>query len=210
MSKGFIHGEWPAVVESYNADTRECFIRVPSLSEGGDESLQAEIRYPIGDKSKAGQWSTDILLLPGDDVWVVFIGGDQRYPLITGQRCPQTGNGTGWRRWHQANIELLAQEVMNLIAGGAITIKSDASVLVQAPKVTIDAPQTEITGNLTVGGNTAIAGGISVAGGGSGGNSTIAGNFAIEGGSLTHNGKDVGSSHTHTSGGEGATTSPPN
>lgn len=210
QAHGLIFGDWPAVVHSYNPDTRECRVRVPGLSEGADEALLAEIRYPIGDVSKAGAFSTDILLLPGDDVWIAFIGGDPRYPLITGMRCPQTGNGTGWRRWHQANIELLAQAVMNLIAGGVITIKSEAQVLVQAPSVTIDTPQAEITGNLSVGGNVAIAGGIGVAGGGSGGSSTIAGNFAIEGGSLTHNGKDVGSSHTHTSGGEGAATSPPN
>lgn len=192
---GLILGRWPGVVSSYNPATRECTVLVPGMTNGAAAEYPAEISYPVGDKSKAGEFSTDILMLPGDDVWLEFIGGDSRYPVIVGQRNAKIGNGTGWRRLHQANMELLATHVMNLIAGGVITIKSD--VLVK-----IDAPETQTTGNLTVGG------GLSVEGGG-GKASSINGSFAIQGDELTHNGSNIGSTHTHKEQGDGADVSPP-
>lgn len=190
---GLMVGKWPAVVDSYDKSTRECRVKVPSLTDGGDEALLAEIEYPVGDKSKAGQFSTDILMLPGDPVWVEFLGGDPRYPIITGQRNPQVGNGTDWRRFHQANIELLAQQLMNLIAGGIITIKSDA-------KVNVIAPLTHVQGDMTVDGLITGVGGITVSGGGG---------AAFSGGAITHNGVNIGSTHTHTEQGDGAEVSPP-
>lgn len=204
MSKepGLIIGPWPGVVHSYDKNSRTCMVSVPGITDGGDSLLRAEIRYPVGDKSKTGTNSTDILMLTGDEVWLEFIGGDPRYPLITGQRNPEVGNGTDWRRFHQANIELLAQQVINLIAGGVITIKSDALVHVIAPKVVIDAPETETTGNLTV------KGGLSVAGGGGKG-SKINGNFEIVGDTLTHNGKNVGGNHKHKENDAGGDTDGP-
>lgn len=62
------------------------------------------------------------------------------------------------------------------------TVKADTSV-------TIDTPETTCTGNLTVNKSFTM--------GQEGGSATMKGNVAIEGGSLTHNGKNVGSTHTH-------------
>lgn len=62
------------------------------------------------------------------------------------------------------------------------TVKADTSV-------TIDTPETTCTGNLTVKKSFTM--------GQEGGGATMKGNVAIEGGSLTHNGKNVGSTHTH-------------
>lgn len=62
------------------------------------------------------------------------------------------------------------------------TVKADTSV-------TIDTPETTCTGNLTVKKSFTM--------GQEGGSATMKGNVAIEGGSLTHNGKNVGSTHTH-------------
>jgi len=62
------------------------------------------------------------------------------------------------------------------------TVKADTSV-------TIDTPETTCTGNLTVNKSFTM--------GQEGGIATMKGNVAIEGGSLTHNGKNVGSTHTH-------------
>lgn len=210
QSHGLIVGRWPGTVASYDKNSRECRVRVPGLTDGGDVELLAEIEYPVGDKSAAGGNSTDILMLPGDLVWLEFIGGDPRYPIITGQRNPRTGNISDWRRFHQANIELLAQSVMNLIAGGVITVDSSTQVVVKAPNVLVDSPTSKFTGNVSIGGGLSVLG---VAAGG--GKSKIKGDFEIEGavavkgGSMTHNDINIGSDHRHREQGDGADTSGP-
>lgn len=200
MSKpGFMVGKWPAVVASYDKASRECRVQIPGLTDGGNEALLAEIEYPVGDKSKAGTNSTDILMLPGDDVWVEFLAGDPRYPIITGQRNPQTGNGTDWRRWHQANIELLAVQVMNLMAGGIITIKSDA-------KINLIAPLTHVQGPLLVDQLITGTGGMAVSGGSG---AAIDGDLAVNGGNITNNGTNTGSTHKHKENDAGGDTDGP-
>ncbi|MEN6664682.1 MAG: hypothetical protein ABFD85_11890 [Phycisphaerae bacterium] len=187
---GFWPGRYPAIVRGYDAGARMCRVEIPGLTDGGDVLPLAEIEYSLGDKSRVGTNSTEIEITAGDTVWVAFIGGDARYPIITGYRNPQAGNSTGWRRWHHANMELLADALMNLIARGDVLIKSGSHVTVQAPQATVDSPETTCTGNLTV------KGGLTVEGAG-GKASKVNGGFAVEGGSLTHDGKNVGSNHKH-------------
>ncbi|MCY1184902.1 hypothetical protein D9M73_256330 [compost metagenome] len=76
---------------------------------------------------------TEIEILPGDLVWVEFIQGDPRYPLITGWRNPTQGNSKGWRRWHHANIEQLASQQMRLIAGESILLQVGGSTITLTP-----------------------------------------------------------------------------
>lgn len=199
QTPGLIVGAWPGVVASYDAGKRLCMVSVPGITDGGDALLRARIRYPVGDKSKAGENSTDILMLAGDLVWLEFIGGDPRYPLITGQRNPEEGNGINWRRFHQANIELLAKQVMNFIAGGVITIKSDVMVK-------IDAPLTYVVNDLTVGGMITGMGGMAVSGGDG---ASFSGNVAANDGEFTHNGTNVGSTHAHKENDAGGDTDGP-
>lgn len=193
QSHGFIPGKLPAVVASYDKNRRECYVHIPGLTDGTGPGISAEIEYPIGDKSKAGEFSTDILILAGDTVWVEFECGDARYPIITGFRNPRVGNGTDWRRFHQANMELLTTQVMNLIAGGIITIKSDV-------KINLIAPLTHVQGPLLVDDLITGKGGITVSGGGG---------AAFSGGPITHNGTNIGDNHTHTEQGDGADVSNP-
>ena len=189
MDYGLMPGRYPAVVKEYLAAKRACRIEIPGITDGYDVLPEAEIEYPIGDKSKSGAHSTEIEIVPGDTVWIAFIGGDPRYPIITGWRNPQTGNSVNWRRWHHANVEILADAVMRLIAGGDMLLKSDTKITVEAPQVivncetaevnasssvTVDTPDTEVTGNLKVGGNAEFTGS-----------------------SVTHNGKNIGQLHTH-------------
>lgn len=76
-----------------------------------------------------------------------------------------------------------------------ITITNAGDVTVKATKVTIDAPNTECTGNLTVGKSLTM--------GTEGGTATMTGNMKINGdievngSSITHNGKEIGFEHTH-------------
>lgn len=180
MEYGLMPGRYPAIVKTYNQARRTCRVEIPGLTDGGDVLPEAEIEYPIGDKSRAGTNTTEIEITPGDTVWVAFIGGDPRYPIITGYRNPQAGNSADWRRWHHANMELLADTLMKLIAGGDVLIKSGTHVTVQAPSITLDAPQTTCTGKLTVDGLLTYKGGMSGSGG-SGAAASIQGNVRVEG-----------------------------
>lgn len=179
-SYGFLPGRYPAIVRGYDAAARMCRVEIPGLTDGGDVLPLAEIEYSLGDKSRAGANTTEIEITAGDPVWVAFIGGDARYPIITGYRNPQAGNSTGWRRWHHANMELLADALMNLIAQGDVLIKSGSHVTVQAPSITLDAPQTTCTGKLTVDGLLTYKGGMAGSGG-SGAAASIQGNVQVEG-----------------------------
>lgn len=195
-------GKYPAFVRGYDAQKRTCRVEIPGLTDGGSLLPEAEIEYSIGDKSRSGDFATEIEMLAGDPVWIEFIGGDPRYPIITGYRNPQAGNSVDWRRWHHKNMELLATTLMKLIAGGDVLIKSDTKIILQAPEIISDSPVTTSTGNHVV--NKALSVQDSAGTG-----SSMSGNFGLIGqidisGGVTCNGKDIGDSHTHpdlTSGG---------
>ena len=129
MSDGFLYGRYPAIVRTYDQVKRTCRIEIPGLTDGAEVFPEAEIEYPIGDKSKHESYSTEIEILPGDTVWACFIGGDPRYPIVTGYRNPQTGNGVDWRRIHHKNCEVLTDVMMHVES--AETIKADAGNLVE-------------------------------------------------------------------------------
>ena len=135
---GVMPGRYPAIVKTYDPARRTCRVEIPGLTDGGDVLPEAELEYPLGDKSRAGTHTTEIEVLPGDTVWVAFIGGDSRYPIITGWRNPQAGNSTGWRRFHHANVELLAEAVMRLIAGGDVLLQAGGTLTIKAPHVAIE------------------------------------------------------------------------
>lgn len=187
---GLMPGRYPAVVREYLPARRTCRVEIPGLTDGADVFPEAEIEYPIGDKSKDGPYFTEVEVARGDTVWVAFVGGDPRYPIITGWRNPQAGNGVDWRRWHHKNVELLADALMRMIAGGDMLLRSATKITVEAPSVvvncetaevnaessaTIDSPETTVTGNLSVGGN-----------------------VAVSGGSVKHGGVEIGMTHLHT------------
>ena len=137
MEYGLMPGRYPAIVKTYNQARRTCRIEIPGLTDGGDVLPESEIEYPIGDKSRAGTNTTEIEITPGDTVWVAFIGGDPRYPIITGYRNPQSGNSADWRRWHHANIELIADAEMRLVVGGTSVVITPAGITITTPSLDI-------------------------------------------------------------------------
>ncbi len=161
-NNGLMFGKFPAIISSYNSASRECMIKTPV----GDE-IEAEIEYPIGDKSANG-YVTEIEILAGDKVWCEFIQGDTRRALITGWRNPKIGNSTGTRRWHHANIELVADATIKLVVSGStITIDPSTIALVAAAISTQGAFSG--TGNMAIEGSVdssgdVVAGGISLMG----------------------------------------------
>lgn len=82
-----------------------------------------------------------------------------------------------------------------------VLIDSGGPVTVKAPSVTLDAPETTVTGNMTIGG--ALAQGVS--GGSGGGNATFGGQVHAQG-DVTAGGISL-QGHTHTEQGDGAPTS---
>lgn len=131
---GTMPGRYPAVVKSYDKNRRTCRIEIPGLTDGADVLPEAEIMYPIGDKSRTVNYATEIEMLPDDTVWLSFIGGDPRYPVIDGYRNPQAGNSVDWRRWHHANIELIANNTLRL---NAQTIEITATNILINGNVTV-------------------------------------------------------------------------
>ncbi len=146
MDDGNLVGRYPAIVKSYDAVKRTCRVDIPGITSGGDVYTEAEIEYAIGDKSRTGKWETEIEILPEDMVWVDFIGGDPRYPVITGWRNPRAGNSVGWRRFHHANINLEAEKEIIIEAHEKITIKvggstitiTEGGIVLKSPKIDLN------------------------------------------------------------------------
>lgn len=144
-------GKYPAVVRSYNAKARTCRVEIPGITDGAELMPVAEIEYPIGDKSRAAAHATEIEILPGDLVWVEFIAGDPRYPLITGWRNPGAGNSTGWRRVHHANIEFTADGVFRI---NAAKVEINAPTAIVGKSLThngTNVGDTHVHGSITAG-----------------------------------------------------------
>ena len=151
---GTMPGRYPAIVRTYDQARRTCRIEIPGLTDGADVLPEAEIEYSIGDKSRSGQFETEIEILPGDTVWIAFIGGDPRYPVITGWRNPQTGNSANWRRWHHQNIEHLADLQIKRGAGVSITDEAGQTIEVKAGSTITAQAGSSIT--LKVGGSSIV------------------------------------------------------
>lgn len=116
---GRLAGKWPAIVKSYAKDRRTCEVSIPGITDG-DDALEAEIEYPIGDRP-SGENATEIAITKGDMVWIEFIQGDPRYPLITGYRAPGKGAKNGTRRWQHDKIELKTKgEPKGVVQGDCI------------------------------------------------------------------------------------------
>jgi len=117
--------KYPAVVMSYDGITRLAKVKLEPLDDGADTVLDAELLYPLGDKS-----NTAIEVLANDAVWVEFEAGDPRYPIIVGYRNKRESNDDSTRRYHHhGSFELKADEEFLIEAGQKITLKVAGSLL---------------------------------------------------------------------------------
>jgi len=133
---------WPGEVVSYDPAARTCRVKIEGITDGSDTLPEAVFNNALGDNAA----TTEIRILVGDPVWLMFEGGDARFPIIMGYRTPRTGNTSGWRRWQHANMQLIAEGTMLLTVGGTQITITDGLVAVTGADVTMDQ-------NLTVDGN---------------------------------------------------------
>lgn len=132
----------------------------PASRTGPIRSPRPKFEYKAGDKAAHGQYSTELEILPGDTVWIAFIGGDPRYPIITGYRNPQAGNSVDWRRYHHKNYELICDRIIRLLVGNSVFQLNPDTITgstTQALTLTIGSASVSLTPNglnLTCGGAT--------------------------------------------------------
>lgn len=132
----------------------------PASRTGPIRSPRPKFEYKAGDKAAHGQYPTEIEILPGDTVWIAFIGGDPRYPIITGSRNPQAGNSVDWRRYHHKNYELICDQIIRLLVGNSVFQLNPDTITgstTQALTLTIGSTSVSLTPNglnLTCGGAT--------------------------------------------------------
>lgn len=132
----------------------------PASRTGPIRSPRPKFEYNAVDKAAHGQYPTEIEILPGDTVWIAFIGGDPRYPIITGSRNPQAGNSVDWRRYHHKNYELICDQIIRLLVGNSVFQLNPDTITgstTQALTLTIGSTSVSLTPNglnLTCGGAT--------------------------------------------------------
>lgn len=61
----------------------------PASRTGPIRSPRPKFEYKAGDKAAHGQYPTELEILPGDTVWIAFIGGDPHYSSITSSSSTQ-------------------------------------------------------------------------------------------------------------------------
>ncbi|WP_186083671.1 phage baseplate assembly protein V [Burkholderia gladioli] len=164
-------GLMPGIIAKIDREARIARISIPGLTDGASELPEAQFCNPIGDNS----FETEIRIKEGDPVWLAFIGGDPRYPVVVGYRPRNESNGIDWRRFSHGNFQFNADMVFEVIAGTQVHVKS--------PQVLIDCNDAHVTGTLTVDKLLTFNGGMTGKGGEGGGAAmSVVGDMEVTGG----------------------------
>ena len=103
-------------------------------------------------------------------------------------------------------MELLADALMKLIAGGDVLIKSGTKITLQAPLILLDAAQSTSTAKHTVQGLLTWQAGVAGTGGGGGAGNAISGGMSVSGGDVVVDGIGTKSHHHIAQGSTSPTT----
>jgi hypothetical protein len=122
MLPSYLPGFVEAVTD--NRKRREIRVSFAPYTDGASEWPIAEMSYPMGDDSRG----TEIRMVPGMPIWLAFRGGDERYPIIVGNRPVSTGNEQSTRRWNHENFEHNADKDFTVNAGQNVTITAGTSI----------------------------------------------------------------------------------
>lgn len=151
MLPSYLPGFVEAVTD--NRKRREIRVSFSPYTDGASEWPIAEMSYPMGDDSRG----TEIRMVPGMPVWLAFRGGDERYPIIVGNRPVNKDNEQSTRRWNHDNFEFNADEVFTVNAGSKIALVCGGTRLVLTPEnmkqiataLGIEGPVTQTGGDMT-------------------------------------------------------------
>lgn len=166
----------PGFIVSYDGNTRRARVSIPGITDGCEVFPEADFVYAIGFRTE----DTELRILPGDRVWLDFVNGDPRYPMITGYRTLGTDNLIDIIRIRQTFIEFIADQSMLLKAtAGDVLVQAGTTLTLRCSSIVLDG-NVNVTGTLNVQGALTYQAGIS-------------GN-----GPARNNGVRVGSDHNHT------------
>ena len=203
--RGF-HTSLPGQITSYDASTQKATVK-PLLSRklrtGEEEVLPIIEDVPVI-WPRSGGASMTFPVESGDGCLLIFTDrsldewkqdggvvapGDPRQHALSDAVALMGFVHFGGGGGPDKAVEIKMGDTTITLEGGTATIK--------APSVTIDAPNTEVRGNMAVAGNVSVTGNFSGSGGldvqGSG---VIAGSLAV-GGSVSNAGVNIGNDHVH-------------
>lgn len=174
-----------------------------------------------GGTAQARHWRAPAI---GEQCLLIAPGGDLAQAVVlTGLFCddmPQGSDGAHIERHDYSATDYWEHDratgTLEFDIASAITLRVGASRLhitpdgttLETPQLTVDSPQSTFTGRVTVQGLLSYQAGVAGKAGSGNGNA-IEGGFSVQGGSLTHDGKNIGATHTHP-GDSGGTTGAPN
>lgn len=135
----------------------------------------------------------------GEQVLVLSPSGDLSQGFIIGSisqdKFPHAGNSQSPKHIFEDGTIIEYDKTSRtllidaLTSSGHVVIQCKSAQIRAESTITLDAPSTICTGNLTVAKSLSMGAG--------GGNATLKGDVAMSGGSLTHNGKNIGDGHKH-------------
>lgn len=129
----------------------------------------------------------------GAEAVAVFLDGDRGHGLVlvvADRRFRLAGLAAGEMAIHDDQGQKVHLTRTGIVVdGGGLPI-----IIQNAPTVTADTPEMICTGNLTVQQHLTYQGGMTGSGGAG---AAITGGLQLTGGAVSHNGKNIGSTHTH-------------
>lgn len=211
-----LHTCFPGRIESYDYTTQKATVKPllnRRLKDGRVEELPVLANVPVW-MPRSGGAAIVLPVAPGDTCWVACAERSmdewkQRGAVQTptDPRKHAVVDAVAFVGLIPFNLGTAAENATDVLItyagnnvrlkpGGAIEIEAAGSVTVISPQVTINAAETDVTGNLTVAGLTTTGGIVSQ--GTVGGGATITGNVVVFGGDVTADGISL---KTHVHGG---------
>lgn len=183
------------------------WVRWLSLASGGTQQTRHWRAPAVGEPC--------LLISPGGDLaqavaLVGLISEDMPQASEAGNVERHEFSATDhWEHNRTANTLVfdIAQAITLRVGASKLHITPGGTTL-ETPEYTVDSPKSQFTGAVSVAGLLTYQSGISGSAGASGGANKISGGFTVEGGRITHDGKNIGSTHVHDESDGGTTKGP--
>lgn len=145
-----------ATILSYNSASRTAQVHIHGLTDGASDGLTATFAFPVGQDDR----DTELKILgngsSNPDVFVFFENGEHESPVIAFFSSHGSGNIQDIRRIRQKNIEILAEQdinmqatTINITANVNFTGKSTFNGDIEQTSGTIKTPDVIVNGKST-------------------------------------------------------------